>query len=133
MTRVFADTYYYLAIINQRDQGHAKAIEISSQSDLTVVTTEWILLEIGDAMSDPRQRPRFLALLDVICEDEQTAILPVSHTAFENGISLYSQLPDKAWSLTDCISFVVKQDEGLSEALTADRHFEQAGFVPLLV
>jgi len=46
---------------------------------------------------------------------------------------LYQNRPDKNWSLTDCISFVVMQEHGITEALTADRHFEQAGFVPLLV
>jgi predicted nucleic acid-binding protein len=48
------------------------------------------------------------------------------------GVDLYRRRPDKAWSLTDCISFVVMQREGITEALTGDQHFEQAGFVALL-
>ncbi len=50
----------------------------------------------------------------------------------QRGRELYRGRPDKEWSLTDCISFVVMRDEHLTEALTADRHFEQAGFKPLL-
>jgi predicted nucleic acid-binding protein len=48
------------------------------------------------------------------------------------GIQLYDSRPDKQWSLTDCISFVVMQDRGIVEALTGDHHFEQAGFTALL-
>ena len=51
---------------------------------------------------------------------------------FERGLALYNARPDKEWSLTDCISFVVMADEGLTDALTGDRHFEQAGFTALL-
>jgi uncharacterized protein len=54
-----------------------------------------------------------------------------SDELFEEGFSLYSARSDKDWSLTDCISFVVMQRRNIREALTADRHFEQAGFVAL--
>jgi len=51
---------------------------------------------------------------------------------YQRGINLYAQRPDKEWSLTDCISFVVMSDRGITEALTGDHHFEQAGFRALL-
>lgn len=51
---------------------------------------------------------------------------------FEQGINLFRKRPDKEWSLTDCISFVVMQQHNVSEALTADHHFEQAGFAAIL-
>jgi len=50
----------------------------------------------------------------------------------DRGLALYISRPDKDWSLTDCISFVVMKERGLTGALTADHHFEQAGFVALL-
>jgi len=59
-------------------------------------------------------------------------IIGPSEELFSRGLELYRQRPDKEWSLTDCISFVVMRDEQLSEALTGDRHFEQAGFKSLL-
>ena len=62
----------------------------------------------------------------------RNSILPATEELFERGIKLHRERPDKEWSLTDCISFVVMQDEQLIEALPADRHFEQAGFKPLL-
>jgi hypothetical protein len=51
---------------------------------------------------------------------------------FDARVALYGERMDKDWPLTDCISFVVMQREGITDALTGDRHFEQAGFVPLL-
>jgi predicted nucleic acid-binding protein len=59
-------------------------------------------------------------------------VVAASNSNFQLGSDLYNNRPDKAWSLTDCISFVVMQEHGISEALTGDHHFEQAGFVALL-
>ena len=59
-------------------------------------------------------------------------IVSPSLDLFEQGVELFAHRPDKQWSLTDCISFVVMQDRGLTEALTANHHFEQAGFVAML-
>jgi hypothetical protein len=70
--------------------------------------------------------------MELVNNDENWIVIETSHELFEQGVALFSQRPDKSWSLTDCISFVVMEQHGLSEALTADRHFEQAGFVPLL-
>jgi hypothetical protein len=59
-------------------------------------------------------------------------IIPAEPQLYEEGIALYRARPDKDWSLTDCISFVVMKARGITEALTGDHHFEQAGFVALL-
>jgi hypothetical protein len=64
--------------------------------------------------------------------DPDVQFIPCSDPLMEEGIQLYSQRHDKKWSLTDCISFVIMQHEGITEALTIDHHFEQAGFVALL-
>jgi hypothetical protein len=47
-------------------------------------------------------------------------------------VELYAERPDKGWSLTDCIFFVVMRQQGIIQALTGDHHFEQAGFSALL-
>ena len=75
---------------------------------------------------------RFCRTVDTLRANPRVTIVPFSDVLFDEGIELYRRRPDKGWSLTDCISFVVMTDEGLSESLTADRHFEQAGFVALL-
>lgn len=132
MRTVFADSYYYLAFVNERDAGYEAAIEYSRSFVGRSVTTEWVLMEVADALSDPWQRPIFLELMSRLRSEPGVLIVAASHDLFDRGIALFSERPDKSWSLTDCISFVVMQEHGLTEALTADHHFEQAGFVRLL-
>ena len=132
MTARFADTYYYLALLSENDAAHAGAAQASRSYRGRVVTTAWVLAEVADAFAEPALRPSFLGLLEVLRGDPQVTIVPPTQEWFDRGIALYARRPDKAWSLTDCISFVVMEQMGLSEALTADRHFEQAGFVVLL-
>ena len=64
--------------------------------------------------------------------DSSAVVVPAETDLFRRGLDLYHNRPDKEWSLTDSISFVVMKDRGLTEALTGDHHFEQAGFVALL-
>ena len=98
-----------------------------------IVTTEWVLTEVGDALSMPAKRWFFLDLLRNIRNNPQAVIVEATHQLFARGVELYEKRSDKEWSLTDCISFVVMEDHGVHEALTGDHHFEQAGFVALLV
>ena len=58
----------------------------------------------------------------------RTRIIPLDSRLLQRGLDLLARRADKNWSLTDCISFVVMEEEGIQEALTIDRHFEQAGF-----
>lgn len=132
MTTVFADSYYYLAMVNVSDEGHVKAIEFLSSFGGRLITTEWILMEVGDALSKSHDRTAFLELLQIIQNDAQTDIIEATHDLFTRGVDLFANRPDKDWSLTDCTTFVVMDGAGVHEALTADRHFEQAGFVALL-
>jgi hypothetical protein len=97
-----------------------------------MVTTEWVLTEVADATADPALRDNFKRLFDLLEGDNQVKIVQASHELFRHGLTLYFQRPDKKWSLTDCISFVVMNEQGLKDALTGDRHFEQAGFTALL-
>jgi uncharacterized protein len=132
MNAVFADAFYYLAIVNRADESHSKAIAISRQMAGTVVTTAWVLTEVADALAAPEQRHVFLVLLESLRRDSSVTIVPPSQPLFQQGTDLYAARLDKGWSLTDCISFVVMQNLRLTEALTGDRHFEQAGFQALL-
>ncbi len=132
MNHVFADTSFYVALANSADQLHATASSVAARLDVGVITTDYIIVELGNFLRSSRQRTLFLELEREIRLDEQCSVIPASRALQDRGLELYQQRPDKDWSLTDCISFVVMQDRGVTEALTADRHFEQAGFVPLL-
>lgn len=132
MNAVFADTFYFLALLNPRDQAHARAVNWTVGNQRRMVTTAWVLTEFADGMSDPRNRQEFVDTLRDISADPQMQIFPPDQPLFDEGVRLFANRLDKAWSLTDCISFVVMQREGITEALTGDHHFEQAGFVALL-
>ena len=132
MKGVFADTFYFLALLNQRDAAHALAVAASRESGLTLVTTEFVLLELADALCQPQYREEVLALCRVVETDPAFRLIRATHELILQGRELYRRRSDKEWPLTDCISFVVMKNEGLSEALTADHHFVQAGFKALL-
>jgi predicted nucleic acid-binding protein len=131
MSALFADTFYFLALLNSWDSSHAKATRYDDAQP-SLVTTAWILTEVADALAAPENRPVFLGLMELLQKSPEVHIVSASDELFERGIELYRQRPDKDWSLTDCLSFVVMADEKITEVLTGDHHFEQAGFQALL-
>jgi predicted nucleic acid-binding protein len=132
MTPVFADSFFFFALLNQHDAAHEAAERLSSEIERPFVTTAWVLTEVADGCATVDQRGRFLELFDTLRASPDARIVGSSEELFSRGVELYRQRPDKEWSLTDCLSFVVMGDERLSEALTGDHHFEQAGFRALL-
>ena len=131
MNAVFADTFYFLALLNERDAAHSKAVQFDPNARV-LLTTAWVLTEVGDALSAPENRPTFLQLVDTLQSSPDARVLGPTPELFERGLELFRQRTDKEWSLTDCISFVAMKDERVTDALTGDRHFEQAGFRALL-
>ncbi len=132
MKRLFADTYFFLAALNARDADHEAALEYFGRDDRQFVTTAWVLCEVAAALSPCATRGGFVKLLADLRTDPAVTILPPDADLFERALSLYAGRPDKDWSLTDCISFVVMREMGMDEALTGDHHFTQAGFTALL-
>ncbi|MBI4557792.1 MAG: type II toxin-antitoxin system VapC family toxin [Candidatus Hydrogenedentes bacterium] len=135
MNDVFLDTAFAIALTVATDQHHAEAENLAnvlSKSGARMITTRAVVLEIGNALARLRYRISALTLLDALEHDPRVDILPISEELFARAFRLYCQCRDKEWSLTDCLSFVVMRDRGLSEALTTDTHFQQAGFKVLL-
>jgi hypothetical protein len=128
---VFADTFFYLALLDARDPAHEPAVARSQAAGI-ILTTEFILLELGNSCARAEDRADFLALLEGLRGSPRTRVVPLDSGLLQRGLDLFAARPDKDWSVTDCISFVVMRDERITEALTADRHFEQAGFKILL-
>jgi predicted nucleic acid-binding protein len=132
MRVVFADSFYLLAAINEHDEAHPRARKFAESEPHRLITTEWVLTEVGDAFAKPHWRPAFLRMLGDLRDDANVEIVEASHELFKRAVNLFAKRADKEWSLTDCTSFVVMEEHGLQEALTADKHFQQAGFVALL-
>lgn len=131
MKPAFADTSYLVAANNKADTLHGLAIEFGAIFDTSIITTEYILIETANFFNVPVARSTFGRMVSRL-RSSGIRIIPSSTELFDRGLVLFESRPDKEWSLTDCISFVVMNDLGLAEALTADHHFEQAGFVALL-
>jgi len=133
MTPVFADTSFYVALLNVSDVHHQRALEFLRAPSGPVVTTEFVILEVGNFMRRPADRPYFLALLKDLEHDESSSVVTSSSELLARGVELFRERPDKSWSLTDCASFVVMRERGITDALTADVHFRQAGFSAILL
>ena len=132
MTPVFADTHYFIALLNPADQDHERAVRWTAANPRPIVTTEFVLTEVADGMARFGRRHVFGQCHHIVTRHSGIRVAPASHELFERGVALYLDRQDQEWTLTDCISFVVMRDLGLSEALTADHHFEQAKMVALL-
>lgn len=128
----FADTSYFLALLNTRDAYHDSALGYALDPDLRLTVSEFVFLELGNAMALSVGRGRFLGVLNYLRTHTNVAIVPLSSELFQKGEKLFADRHDKEWSLTDCISFVVMKEKKLTDALTSDHHFAQAGFKVLL-
>jgi predicted nucleic acid-binding protein len=132
MTAAFADTHFYVALLSRRDKHHSAATNWATQHRRRIVTTEFVLLETANFCRSSRDRKRFTSFAAALETNPLTTIIACDSTWFHRGLVRFASRSDKQWSLTDCISFAVMEEYGLSEALTDDHHFEQAGFTVVL-
>jgi predicted nucleic acid-binding protein len=132
MKPVFADTSYFIALLSETDEWHDAAVEWSGKLLGRQVVTEYVFVELGSALSRVGDRRLYVPFVEQVLAEEGTDFIPASGDLFRRGLALFGKRPDKDWSLVDCISFVVMRQRRLTEALTLDHHFEQAGFRVLL-
>ena len=132
MRAVFADTFYFHALLDRRDAMHARAIMESRVPQRKFVTTEAVLMELGDALNLPEERGEFTAIVEMVRKSAAWDLVPASPVLFQSGLDIFRRHSDKAWQMTDCISIAVMRRHHLREVLTGDAHFEQAGFKALL-
>src|SRR5262245_36200068 len=107
MRTAFAHSFCFFALVNDTDPAHVKARAFLQTYRGRLLTTGWVLTEVGDGLSRPANRPSFLLTVETLRNEPNATIVPCSDELLQAGIDLYSQRPDKEWSLTDCVSFVV--------------------------
>jgi uncharacterized protein len=130
---VFADTGYWEAVLNPNDQLHGKAKQVSaSLGKVRQVTSEMVIDELLAALSKLSVRPYAIKGVQAIISNPNVEVIPQTSLQFSRAFDLYRRMADKEWSLTDCASFEIMRERGLTEALAHDVHFVQAGFVALL-
>lgn len=132
---VFADSGYWIALLNPDDQLHKRAGDLSAQTrSALIVTSEMVLTEVMNHFSGSRAGlgRAVAAAVEDICNEPNCRVIPQTTEQFKSAVRLFKQRDDKHWSLTDCASILLMQAENIHEALTHDNHFAQAGFAALL-
>ncbi|MBW4478205.1 MAG: type II toxin-antitoxin system VapC family toxin [Tolypothrix brevis GSE-NOS-MK-07-07A] len=136
MIEVFLDTSFAIALSSLTDQNHVRAIQLANELEANrtrLVTTQAILLQIGNALSKQKYRMAAIQLLESLEADSTVEVVLLTKDLYKTAFNLFKQREDKEWGLVDCISFIVMQNRGITDALTADNHFHQAGFRALLI
>jgi len=131
---VFVDTLYWVALFNDRDQWHERALAAgASLKNARFVTTDDVLVELLNFFSEHGERTRRAASdrVERLLSVANTEVVPHDHETFVAGLAPYKARPDKGYSLTDCISMNVMRERDISEILTHDDHFTQEGFTVL--
>src|SRR5437588_2222442 len=118
MRELFADTFYFIALLNPADQYHGAALQATRSIQRRIVTTIWVLIEVADALSAPAVRQHTHRFLEGVLADVNTTVIVDVEPWLTRGRLLYGRRPDKEWSLTDCISFGVMAQRGIVDALT---------------
>jgi predicted nucleic acid-binding protein len=134
--RVFLDAGFIIASSNSRDQHYRQArdMDVKLLEAREIWTTDAVLLEIAASLARPPQRNTAVDIWDLFHGgDSRYRSVESSAPQLLEAMDLYRSRQDKEWSLMDCLSFIVMEREGLVDALTADQHFEQAGFRALLL
>jgi len=96
MATVFADLFYFFALLNPRDPSHAKAVAFAQTYGGDVVTTGWVLTEWGDGWAKPaRWRALFVQMLADLQANPDVRIVPASDSLLHEGVRLYGPRLDK--------------------------------------
>jgi uncharacterized protein len=133
--RVFADTFYWIALTDPRDSWHSRAVAASrALGSVRIATTEPVLIEVLNFFAEAGRRWRREAreTVESARQSEMVDVIPSLETPFDAGLTLYSAREDKGYSMTDSISMQWMRSAGVFEVQTHDDHFAQEGFVLLL-
>lgn len=135
MSDVFADTNYWVALIDPRDQWNCAALAATrSLAPRRLVTTDEVLTELLAFFAERGRHFREVATLTVrsILQERSVDVIPQTHNSFLTALAYYENRPDKGYSLTDCVSMSVMRVRNFTDVLTNDEHFRQEGFHTLL-
>jgi len=131
---VFADTVYWVALINPKDEWRNQARSATALlSDAQIITTDSIMIEVLNFFAEHgnEARRRAVSAVEQLLINPDTEVVPQTHDNFLAGLTFYKSRADKGYSLTDCISMITMRERNIAEVLTHDRHFAQEGFTVL--
>jgi len=129
---ILVDSGFLLALAQPTDELHTRAVDWVQHLSEPMLVTEYVLWETVNSLSRRADRPRVHRIVEMISDDANYAFVHASPELLAAGLRLHHDRPDKDWSLTDCVSFHLMQERGITRALAYDIHFEQAGIEALL-
>ena len=96
MRAVFADTFFFLAAVNPRDAAHARVIAFSCRFDGQLVTTDWVLLEVANALAGGRNRAAAVELVNSLKANPSVRLIPLDAGLQQRGLfTQFHRRPDK--------------------------------------
>ncbi len=134
-TAVFVDTAYLVALTNAADAHHTRAVKMAkawAREKRTFVTSDAVLIEYANFFARSPLRSLAAATLPRLRATTGWTIAGIDRALLARAEHRYAKHADKSWSLTDCLSMEIMNDESLAEIATTDVHFTQAGFRPLM-
>ncbi len=133
--RIFVDAAFLIALSVESDQWHRSAVAWQRKMErgrFSLITTWAVLLEVGNSLAKLQFRSAGAKLITSVLEDPAFTVLPLGEPFLRGSLKLFSKRDDKEWGLTDCSSFLAMREQEMTQSLTSDIHFEQAGFKALL-
>jgi len=123
LDRVFIDTSFVVALVNEKDQHHNRAVELADLFDgYPLIITDAVLLEVGNALAR-NFKEQAVEVIEDFLTSEEVEVVSLDAALFKKAFELYQTHKDKAWGMTDCISFIIMRERGIIEALTNDKDF----------
>lgn len=133
---LFVDTSFWIGLLRERDQHGASALRWKAWTDereTPLLTTEGVLWELLNALARPETRGAAAAVYRQCHNGDRIELLAMRPSLLRRAFRLFESRTDKGWSLTDCVSFIVMAQRGITRALTTDHHYQQAGFRALML
>ncbi len=131
----FVDTSGFYALLVKRDDKHQRGRNImqrGAEQRRGFVTTDYVLDETGTLLKSRGHAHLTKDFFNSVLNSKACRIEWTDAERFSKTTAFFLKHPDHDWSFTDCLSFVVMKEHNIQEALTKDKHFEEAGFISLL-
>ena len=126
------DTSAWLIMFDKNNPQNKRTVDLYLSGNIRI-THNYVISElISLAMARRHHLSRILDYVIDILNDSKIEVLWIDETYTWKALNLLVERWDKKWSLCDAVSFVVMEEFNITEALTTDHHFEQAGFIKLL-
>jgi predicted nucleic acid-binding protein len=128
---VFVDPSFVGALVNRNDQHHRLALQLADRFSGPGLVTDAIVLEIGNVLSRNFKRES-IEIIEHFLSSDDVKVIHLQPPLLRKAFHLYKSHSDKVWGLIDCLPFVVMKELAITDALSTDKHFEQAGFKALI-